>query len=83
MSGGSSRPEPDVHSHQNGRLVPPRAAIQLIAQLEAEEIRTKVQQPTSGPHKGGISFKRGSLFHLLANSIYCAKIVHQGKVFDG
>jgi hypothetical protein len=65
------------------RYIASTSANQLIAELEAEGIRTKVQHRTSGPHKGGIPFKRGSLFHLLANPIYRGKIVHKGKVFDG
>lgn len=65
------------------RYITSTSANQLIAQLEAEGIRTKIQQRTSGPHRGGIPFKRGSLFHLLANPIYRGKIVHKGKVYDG
>jgi DNA invertase Pin-like site-specific DNA recombinase len=65
------------------RYIASTSANQLIAQLELEGIRTKVQQRTSGPHKGGIPFKRGSLFHLLANPIYRGMIVHKGKVYDG
>ncbi|MDC8754772.1 recombinase family protein [Erythrobacter sp. sf7] len=65
------------------RFIASTSANQLIAELEAEGIRTKVQQRTSGPHRGGIPFKRGSLFHLLSNPIYRGKIVHKGKVYDG
>jgi site-specific DNA recombinase len=65
------------------RYIASTSANQLIAQLEGEGIKTKVQHRTSGPHKGGIPFKRGSLFHLLANPIYRGKIVHKGKVYDG
>jgi DNA invertase Pin-like site-specific DNA recombinase len=65
------------------RYIASTSANQLIAELEAEGLRTKVQQRTSGPHKGGIPFKRGSLFHLLANPIYRGKIVHKGKVYEG
>ena len=55
----------------------------LIDVLRAEGIVTKIQQRTSGPHRGGIPFARGSLFHLLKNPIYRGKIVHKGKVHDG
>jgi DNA invertase Pin-like site-specific DNA recombinase len=65
------------------RYIASTSANQLIAELEAEGIRTKVQQRASGPHRGGIPFKRGSLSHLLANPIYRGKIVHKGKVYDG
>jgi site-specific DNA recombinase len=55
----------------------------LIAELGAEGIRTKVQRRTSGPHRGGIPFRRGSLFHLLKNPIYRGMIVHKGKAYPG
>lgn len=55
----------------------------LIARLEAEGVLTKVQVRTSGPHKGGISFRRGSLFYLLKNPVYRGKIVHRKQVYDG
>ena len=65
------------------RYIASRSANALIAQLEAEGIRTKVQRRTSGPHRGGIPFRRGSLFHLLRNPIYRGKIVHKGEVYQG
>ena len=55
----------------------------LIEALRAEGMVTKVQSRTSGPHRGGIPFARGGLFHLLKNPIYRGKIVHKGKVYDG
>lgn len=65
------------------RYIGSRSANELIVQLEAEGIRTKVQRRTSGPHKGGIPFRRGSLFYLLKNPIYRGMIVHKGKVYEG
>ena len=55
----------------------------LIEVLRADGIVTKVQQRSSGPHRGGIAFARGSLFHLLKNPVYRGKIVHKGKVYEG
>lgn len=65
------------------RYIASRSANELIAELEAEGIRTKIQHRTSGPNRGGIPFRRGSLFHLLRNPIYRGKIVHKGKAYDG
>lgn len=65
------------------RYVASHSANELIARLEAEGIRTKIQRRTSGPHKGGIPFKRGSLFYLLKNPIYRGKIVHKGTAYVG
>ena len=55
----------------------------LIAQLKTEGVLTKIQVRTSGPHKGGIPFRRGSLFYLLKNPVYRGKIVHRKQVYDG
>ena len=60
-----------------------RTAPALIEVLRAEGVVTKIQQRTSGPHRGGIPFARGSLFHLLKNPVYRGKIVHKGKIYDG
>ncbi len=60
-----------------------RSVPALIELLRAEGLVTKVQQRASGPHRGGIPFERGSLFHLLKNPIYRGMIVHKGQVYDG
>ena len=66
-----------------GRYLEVRSAPALITILRAEGVVTKIQQRASGPHRGGIPFARGSLFHLLKNPIYRGKIVHKGQVYDG
>ncbi|MEQ1499249.1 MAG: recombinase family protein [Novosphingobium sp.] len=60
-----------------------RTAPALIEALRAEGVVTKIQQRASGPHRGGVPFARGSLFHLLKNPVYRGKIVHKGKAYDG
>lgn len=60
-----------------------KTAPALIEQLRAEGVVTKVQSRVSGPHRGGIPFRRGSLFYLLKNPVYRGKIVHKEKVYDG
>ena len=65
------------------RYIASFCANRLIADLEAANIVTKVQPRTSGPHRGGIPFRRGSLFHLLKNPIYRGKIVHKSQIYDG
>jgi len=65
------------------RYLESKSAPDLLRQLGNEGVLTKIQHRTSGPHKGGIPFRRGSLFHLLKNPIYRGKIVHKGEVFDG
>ncbi len=65
------------------RYLEVKNAPRLIDMLKAEGVVTKVQQRVSGPHRGGIPFRRGSLFYLLKNPVYRGKIVHRGKVYDG
>jgi site-specific DNA recombinase len=65
------------------RYLEVRSVPALIEVLRAEGIVTKIQQRTSGPHRGGIPFARGSLFYLIKNPVYRGKIVHKGKVYEG
>ncbi len=65
------------------RYLEVKRAPALLELLRAEGVVTKIQQRTSGPHRGGIPFRRGSLFYLLKNPVYRGKIVHRGKVYDG
>lgn len=60
-----------------------RSVPALIRLLHHQGIVTKVQNRTSGPHKGGIPFRRGSLFYLLKNPVYRGKIVHKDQVYQG
>lgn len=55
----------------------------LLEQLKLEGVKTKIQNRTSGPHRAGIAFQRGSLFHLLKNPIYRGLIVHKGEIYPG
>src|SRR4051794_39674570 len=42
---------------------------ELVSELRRAGVVTKVQKRVSGPHKGGIPFARGALYHLLKNRI--------------
>jgi hypothetical protein len=55
----------------------------LADYLNAKGYRTKIQIRASGPHKGGCAFRRGTLYHLLANPIYRGSIVHRDEVYPG
>ncbi|MEO7247522.1 MAG: recombinase family protein, partial [Novosphingobium sp.] len=65
------------------RYLEVRTVPALIERLRSEGIITKVQFRTGTPHRGGIPFARGSLFHLLKNPVYRGKIVHKGQVYEG
>lgn len=55
----------------------------LVDELRSEGRVTKLQVRASGPHRGGIPFKRGTLYHLLKNRTYLGEIVHKGTSFPG
>ena len=55
----------------------------LVEELNADGYRTKVQNRTSGPHKGGCLYRRGTIYHMLANRIYRGDIVHKGEAYPG
>jgi len=55
----------------------------LAEELKRDGYRTKVQQRSSGPHKGGCIYRRGTLYHLLSNRIYRGFIVHKDKAYPG
>ncbi|MGE8143503.1 recombinase family protein [Novosphingobium sp. NPDC080210] len=59
------------------------SVVELADDLNAKGFKTKVQQKVSGPHRGGCTFRRGTLYHLLSNPIYRGKIVHKGEVYTG
>lgn len=55
----------------------------LIAELDLDGYRTKIQIRTSTANKGGCAFRRGTLYHLLSNRIYLGEIVHRGIGYPG
>jgi DNA invertase Pin-like site-specific DNA recombinase len=59
------------------------SVVELADDLNAEGHKTKVQIRASGPHRGGCAFRRGTLYHLLANPIYRGQIVHKGEAYPG
>lgn len=50
--------------------------------LDAQGVRTKVQQGKTGP-RGGVMFSRGALYWLLSNPIYIGKLRHKDKLHEG
>ena len=54
---------------------------ELADDLNRQGYRTKIQHRASGPHRGGCVFRRGTLYHLLANRIYIGELVHKGEYF--
>src|SRR5207253_518502 len=52
---------------------------------EAERLglSTKRSTTANGTERGGRSFSRGHIYHLLSNSIYIGEIAHKGQLYPG
>jgi site-specific DNA recombinase len=46
-------------------------------------LRTKHSTTASGAERGGRSFSRGHIYHLLSNPIYIGEIAHKGQLYPG
>jgi hypothetical protein len=55
----------------------------LLTELERDGIVSKRRTMRDGSIRGGIPFRRGALYHLLANRIYLGQIVHKGTAYPG
>ena len=75
--------EAELVRHIMRRYLALGSVAELVDELAHEGHRTKLQVRTSGPHRGGCAFRRGTLYHLLSNQIYRGKLVHKGEYFDG
>jgi site-specific DNA recombinase len=78
-----NEPEARLVRHIMQRYLEVGTVVELAEELNRQGYTTKVQIRASGPHRGGCIFRRGTLYHLLANQIYLGKIVHKGEVFEG
>ncbi len=76
-------PEAELVRHIMRRYLALGSVRELVEELAREGHRTKLQANASGPHRGGIAFARGTLFHLLGNRIYLGEIVHKGSAYPG
>ena len=55
---------------------------ELVEILARNGSYTKIQQRKDGETKGGVHFKRGTLYHLLSNRIYRGMTVHKGEAYE-
>ena len=59
-------------------------AVRLLAQqLDDEAIRIPVRTTRAGKTFGGCRFSRGQLYAILKNPIYCGRIAHGDKIYEG
>jgi len=75
--------EAELVRHIYQRYLEMGSVVELADELNGQGFRTKVQVRASGPHRGGCSFQRGTLYHLLSNRIYIGQMVHKEEFFDG
>jgi DNA invertase Pin-like site-specific DNA recombinase len=73
--------EAGVVRHIMQRYLALGSVVELADELNQQGYRTKIQQRASGPHRGGCIFRRGTLYHLLANHIYIGQLTHKGEHF--
>jgi len=78
-----SEKESKLVRHIMQRYVDLGSVKELIEELDRDGYRTKIQNRKSTGHRGGCPFRRGTLYHLLANRIYLGEIVHKGTGYPG
>lgn len=55
----------------------------LLAELERDGIVSKQSKRRDGSQWGGQPFRRGALYHLLANRTYVGETVHKDRIYPG
>jgi site-specific DNA recombinase len=55
----------------------------LLLELERDGFVTKRSTNKAGVVRGGVAFRRGALFWLLANPIYLGKTRHRDQIYEG
>ena len=75
--------EADLVRHIYQSYLTSTSVVELADELNRQGHRTKLQQRSSGPHRGSCEFRRGTLYHLLSNRIYLGMIVHKGEAHPG
>jgi site-specific DNA recombinase len=55
----------------------------LVRDLGERNIKTKFKMLSTGKTRGGISFGRGSLYHLLSNHFYIGEVKYRNEILPG
>jgi site-specific DNA recombinase len=56
---------------------------ELVRDLQARNVRTRLQQLSTGRTRGGIPFGRGALFYLLGNHFYVGEVKYKNEILPG
>ena len=75
--------EAETVRHIMRRYLESQNIFDLLEQLEREGIVSKLVKGRDGTIRGGVPFRRGALYHLLANQTYLGLTVHKTKVYQG
>jgi DNA invertase Pin-like site-specific DNA recombinase len=65
------------------RYLQSRNVFDLLEDLRRDGFVSKTVKGRDGMVRGGVPFRRGALYHLLANRIYLGLTVHRGKAYEG
>nr|WP_295661346.1 recombinase family protein [Polymorphobacter sp.] len=69
--------------HAFTRYVALRSLADLVDELAAAGIRTRLRSYRDGRTVGGVAFSKGPLAWLLANRVYIGEVGHKGQVYAG
>ena len=75
--------EAELVRHIMQRYVALHSVRELMAELDRDGHRTKVQKLKTGSTRGGCLFRVGNLYHLLSNRVYRGITVHKGEAYPG
>ncbi|MFN5823608.1 MAG: recombinase family protein, partial [Sphingomonadales bacterium] len=75
--------EAQLVRHIYARYLELGTVVELVDDLNAKGYKTKVKLGANGSLRGGGIFRRGMLYHLLANPIYQGNIAHKQDVYPG
>ena len=65
------------------RYTETKSVPQLVEEMAAKGIKTRMRVWKTGKIVGGITFKTGTVTHLLRNPVYVGKVKHKENVYDG
>jgi DNA invertase Pin-like site-specific DNA recombinase len=75
--------EADLVRHIYARYLELGSVVELVDYLNANGYKTKLKLGANGSKRGGGPFRRGMLYHLLANPLYQGNVAHKKDVYPG
>src|SRR3984957_8782550 len=56
---------------------------ELLRELRERNVRTKTRQLSTGTTRGGIPFRRGTLYYVLSNHFYIGEVKYKNEILPG